>query len=349
LFFSKDLGYDKEYIVSVQLPRDWSDAGVHRMESYRDEFAKMPQASAVSLTWSVPDGVGSGNTQLFADGQDSSQAISYESVVADKNYLNTFKIPLKAGRTFEQPADSFNIVINQSAVKTMGLKDDADAIGRRLFYAPGAPFTVIGVIGDFHFGSMKDKIKPMIITNVNFNKIYRLMCFKLKPGNISGSMASIQKKWLALMPGSSFEYLFMDDSLNRLYKSEIQLKKASQVATVLALIIVVLGIIGLVSLSIQKRIKEIGIRKVLGASVANIASLFMKDFLPVIFIGGFIAIPIAWYIMQKWLNDYTYRITMTAQPFVISIFALGLITSILIILQISKAALQSPVKSLRTE
>src|ERR1700750_2302533 len=98
----------------------------------------------------------------------------------------------------------------------------------------------------------------------------------------------------------------MDQSLDRLYKSEIQLKKASQVATVLALVIVVLGIIGLVSLSIQKRIKEIGIRKVLGASVANIASLFMKDFLPVIFIGGFIAIPIAWCIMQQWLNDYTY-------------------------------------------
>ncbi|MFT3911720.1 MAG: ABC transporter permease [Ferruginibacter sp.] len=349
LFFSKDLGYDKEYIVSVQLPRDWSDAGVHRMESYRDEFEKMPQVSAASLTWSVPDGRGSGNTMLFADGQDSSQAIAYESVIADKNYLNTFKIPLKAGRTFEQPSDSFNIVINESAAKTMGLKDNADAIGRRLFLSPGFPLTIIGVIGDFHFGSMRDKIKPMVITNVNFNKIYRLMCFKLKPGNISESMASIQKKWLTLMPGSSFEYLFMDESLNNLYKSEIQLKKASQVATVLALIIVVLGIIGLVSLSIQKRIKEIGIRKVLGASVTNIASLFMKDFLPVIFIGGFIAIPIAWFIMQKWLNDYTYRITITAQPFVISIVALGLITSVLIVLQISKAALQNPVKSLRTE
>lgn len=151
------------------------------------------------------------------------------------------------------------------------------------------------------------------------------------------------------MPGTSFEYKFMDDSLKFLYRSEIQLKKASQVATALALIIVVLGIIGLISLSIQKRTKEIGIRKVLGASVTNITSLFMKDFLPVIFISGLIAVPVTWYLMNNWLKDYTYRIAVTAQPFVVSIIALGLITSVVIILQIAKVALASPVKSLRTE
>ncbi|MEO7523604.1 MAG: ABC transporter permease [Ferruginibacter sp.] len=349
LFFSKDLGYDKEFVVSVQLPRDWSDAGVQRMESFRDEFAGMPQVSTASLTWSVPDGTGSGTTMLFADGQDLSQAIPYESVIADKNYLSMFKIPVKSGRAFEPLSDSSNIVINQSAVKTLGLEADEDAIGKRLYYAPDAAFTVIAVMGDFHFGSMKQKIKPMILTDVNFNKVYRLMCFKLKPGNIAETMAALHKKWLVLMPGSSFEYLFMDDSLNRLYKSEIQLKKASEVATLLALIIVTLGIIGLVSLSIQQRIKEIGIRKVLGASVTNIGSLFMKEFLPVLIIAALIAIPFAWFMMQHWLKDYNYRITITAQPFVISIFSLGLITSLLIIFQVSKAALQNPVKSLRTE
>ena len=349
LFFSKDLGYDKNYVVSVQLPRDWTAAGVQHMQTVRDDFARLPEVSAATLTWSVPDGQGSGTTPLYAEGKDSSEAIQYESLIADEKYLDAFKIPLNAGRNFLQPADSLNVLINESAVKSLGLQNADEAIGRRLFFSSDFSVTVIGVISDFHFGSMKDKIRPMVITHVDLNKVYRLLCFKLKSGNIAASMEKIQKKWASLLPGTSFEYKFMDESLQQLYRSEIQLKKASQVATALALIIVVLGIIGLISLSIQKRTKEIGIRKVLGASVSNIASLFMKDFLPVILVAGIISIPVSWYIMQHWLNDYNYRIAITAAPFAISIIALGLITVLLIIVQISKAVLANPVKSLRTE
>jgi ABC-type antimicrobial peptide transport system permease subunit len=349
LFFSKDLGYDKEYIVSVQLPRDWTAQGVRHMQMVRDEFEKMPEVGSASITWSVPDGKGSGTLPLYATGQDSSQSFPYESLIADEKYLSVFKIPLLAGRTFQQPGDSLNVVINESAVRSLGLKNAEQAIGNRLYFSPDFSLNVIGVISDFHFGSMKDKIRPMVINHVGLNKLYRLLCFKLKPGNIGESMGSLQKKWAALMPGSSFEYKFMDDSLNQLYRSEIQLKKASQVATALALIVVLLGIIGMISLSIQKRTKEIGIRKILGATLANISSLFMKDFLPVIFISGIISIPISWYLMNSWLNDYSYRIAITAWPFVIAVTGLGLITSLIILLQISKAALANPVKSLRTE
>lgn len=349
LFFSNDLGYDKEYVVSVQLPRDWTAQGVQHMQSIRNEFERMPEVSEASITWSVPDGAGSGTTSLYAEGRDSAQAFPYESLFADEKYLSVFKIPLLAGRSFVQESDSLNVVINESAVKTLGVKSAGEAIGKRLYFSAGQSLNIIGVARDFHFGSMKDRIRPMVITHVSFNKLYRLLCFKLKPGNVSESMTGLRKKWATLMPGTSFEYKFMDESLKFLYRSEIQLKKASQVATALALIIVVLGIIGLVSLSIQKRTREIGIRKVLGASLANIASLFMKDFMPVIFISGLIAVPVSWYLMNNWLNDYTYRISITATPFIASIIALGLITSLVILLQISKAALANPVKSLRTE
>ncbi|MEO6252368.1 MAG: ABC transporter permease [Ferruginibacter sp.] len=348
LFFSKDLGYDKEYIVSVQLPRDWTAQGVKHVQTIRDQFTKMPEVSAASVTWTVPDGKGSGTMPLYTEGKDSTQSIPYESLIADEQYLDVFKIPLLAGRTFENPSDSQNIVINRSALVPMGLKNAQDAIGKRLYLAADLPLNIIGVTGDFHFGSMKDRIRPMVITHVDLNKVYRLLCFKLRPGNIGTAMDNLQKKWSALMPGTSFDYKFMDESLKNLYRSEIQLKKASQVATALALIIVVLGIIGLISLSIQKRSKEIGIRKVLGASVANISLLFIKDLLPVMIAGALISIPIAWYLMRNWLNDYTYRIPITAAPFVVSILALGLITSIIILLQISKAALANPVKTLRT-
>lgn len=151
------------------------------------------------------------------------------------------------------------------------------------------------------------------------------------------------------MPGSSFEYLFMDESLQRLYKTEIQLKKASQVATILALVIVVLGIIGLVSLSIQKRMKEIGIRKILGASVTHIAFLFLKDFLPAVLISIVMAIPVSWYLMHQWLNSYAYRVSITATPFMVTIFALGLLTVMLILLQVVSNTLRNPVTDLKSE
>lgn len=185
--------------------------------------------------------------------------------------------------------------------------------------------------------------------NVGVAPNYRYLSFKLKPGNISASVDAIQKKWAALLPGSAFEYSFMDDTLKKLYTTELQLKKAAYAATFLSLIIVLLGVLGLVSLSIQKRVKEIGVRKVLGASSSNIAMLFLKEFIAVIIIAGAIACPVAWYIMKGWLNNYAYRIPLTPLPFVIAVAGLALITTILIALQTIKAGAQNPVKSLRTE
>ena len=166
---------------------------------------------------------------------------------------------------------------------------------------------------------------------------------------MNNAIESLQKKLSVLLPGAAFEYRFMDDRLKKLYKTEIQLKQASYIATALTVIIVLLGVLGLVSLSIEKRRKEIGIRKVLGSSVAGIIALFMKEFLLIILFAGFIACPLAYMIIQKWLNGYAYRIDITAQPFFFSMSILGLITALLIILQSVKAAVSNPVKSLRSE
>jgi len=151
------------------------------------------------------------------------------------------------------------------------------------------------------------------------------------------------------MPGAPFEYNFMDDALKKLYATELQLKKAAYIATFLAVIIVLLGVLGLISLSIQKRTKEIGIRKVLGSSVTGITNLFLKDFLGVVIIAGVVACPLAYLIMQKWLSDYAYKINISFVPFIASIALLTIITGFLIVLQTIKAAFASPVKSLRSE
>lgn len=151
------------------------------------------------------------------------------------------------------------------------------------------------------------------------------------------------------MPGSSFEYNFMDDTLKKLYATEIQLQKAAYAATILSLIIVLLGVLGLVSLSIHKRIKEIGIRKVLGASVQGIVLLFVKEFILIIMGAALIAFPMAYLVMNKWLNNYAYHISISAQPFLLAMLILGTVTLMLIGLQTLKAAFSNPVKALRTE
>lgn len=349
LFFSRNLGYDKEFVISAQVPRDWSEKGVQHMKSVRNQFALMPEVSSVALSWSVPDNNAAGSVMLYREGKDSTQAVAHEVIHTDEKYLDVFNIPLRAGRFYQQSADSINLVINETAARSLGWKSADDALGKRLLLPGNFPVTVTGVVKDFHFGSMKNQITPIMFMHVDLSNVYRLLCFKVKPGNMGKSVEALQKKWSQLLPGSAFEYRFMDESLKKMYQTEIQLQKASQVATGLSLIIVILGIIGLISLSIQKRIKEIGIRKILGASASNITSLFLKDFLPVIMISGIIAIPVAWLIMQSWLNDYTYRITITPTPFLVSFFILGFLTTLIISLQTVKSAVENPVKNLRSE
>ncbi len=354
LFFSKDIGFNKDYIVSAQLPRDWTAQGVIKTEEMRKQFAAMPQVVNATLSFTVPDGNSSGSASLYKAGADSTTAVASEQIVTDEYYASTFGIPMAAGKFFGAPGaitDPFTIVINQAQAKAFGWNNAEDAVGKQLKFQGGGGqvFTITGVTKDFHFGSMQKPIQPLTFLHVTLANIYRNFSFKIRPGSIGNSIDALQKKWSALMPGVPFEYTFMDDALAKLYTSEIQLKKASYTATVLALIIVLLGVLGLISLSVQKRTKEIGIRKVLGSSVAGIMSLFMKEFLAVIIIAGVVACPLAYLIMNKWLQEYAYRIPITAGPFVISIMILGFITAVLIGVQTIKAALANPVKSLRTE
>lgn len=348
-FFGRSLGYNKDYVVSAQLPRDWTEAGVQRMQAIRNEFASLPGVKNVSLSWQMMNGWDIGKLPLFTKGKDATQAIATQSMVTDENYAATYALSMKAGRFFTGETDSLAIVLNETAAKAFGWPNTGEAIGKQVVMPGNRALTVIGVIKDFHFGSMQEKIQPISFLHVDLYNVYRYFSFKLKPGNVAASLQALKRKWSALLPGTPFDYTFMDDALAKLYQSEIQLKKAAQAATILALIIAMLGVVGLISVSVQKRTREIGIRKVLGASQRGIISLFLKEFLPVLLIGGCISIPVAWYFMQGWLNDYAYRGPLTLQPFLISIGLLGFITTFVISIQIAKASAANPVKNLRTE
>lgn len=350
-FFNKDLGYNKEYIVTAQLPRDWTPQGIQKVHSIRKQFDGIPEVLATSVSYEVPDGNNSGAFPVFQYGSDSSTAVPAQLLVTDEAYEKTYGMHMLAGNYFTLlPGDTFKVVVNETCIRSLGFKKPEEAIGKQLrIQGDMTPWTIAGVINDFHFGSMQQKIRPVFIMNQLANPVYRFISIKLKPGNVAGNLAALQRQWSKLMPTAPFEYSFIDDKLAALYKQELQLKKASYAATVLALVIVFLGVIGLVALSIQKRIKEIGIRKVLGSSASGIIQLFVKEFLIVMCIALMITCPVVYILMQKWLDDYAYRIVLNAWPFITGITVLGGITILLIGMQTIKTALMNPVKSLRAE
>lgn len=349
LFFSSNLGYSKDFVVSAQVPRDWTPEGTKRMEGLRNQFAGMPEVKGVSLSYEIPNGNNLGSMNIYRASADSTTAVTSFMLTTDEHYANTYGIGMAGGRFFHDPgmqADPGKVVINETLAKSLGWKTPADAVGQQVRIQNGSNMlTVAGVTKDFHFSSMQEAVQPIVFLHVSSGNIFRYFSFKLK-GN---DLAAVQAKWAALMPGAPFEYTFMDDTLARIYQTEIQLKQAAYAATILALIIVLLGVTGMISLSIRKRTKEIGIRKVLGSSVSGIVALFVKEFMLVIAVAGLIAAPVAYLIMQRWLDDYAYRVDITATPFVITIVLLAVITTVLIILQTVKAALANPIRSLRTE
>jgi ABC-type antimicrobial peptide transport system permease subunit len=323
------------------------------METVRQQLASMPQVSNATLSFEIPNGMNGGSLQLYKAGSDSTQAITSQQLTTDNQYAATYSIHMKAGQFFTPaytPSDSTKIVINETESTALGWRNPQEAIGKQVrIYGFQSTLTISGVTADFNFDSMQNRIQPITFINVHFNTIYRFFSLKLRPGNIGNSIAAVQKQWAALLPGAPFEYNFMDDALKQLYKTELQLKRAAYIATAVAIVIVLLGVVGLVSLSIQKRTKEIGIRKVVGAPVPGIIGLFIKEFVPVIGLAGLVACAPAWWLMRQWLNGYAYRVPLTALPFIGAVALLGIVTALLITAQTLKAAYANPVKSLRTE
>jgi ABC-type antimicrobial peptide transport system permease subunit len=355
LFFSDRLGYNKEYIVAAQLPRDWSPKGVQRLQTMHTAFLNTAGVKDMTLSYEIPNGMNGGNRGAFREGGDSTRAVVAQMLVTDEHYAATYGIPLAAGVYFHGAGesavqDSLRVVINETAAKGFGWKIPGDAVGQRIrLFGDPQPYTISGIVKDFHFDAMGQPIQPEIFAPVSRFVTYRYFSFKLKPGNIGATMAALQRQWSTLLPGAAFEYKFMDEYLQSIYTNEMHLKKAASSATVIALVIVLLGIAGLLSLSIQKRMKEIAIRKVVGASVTGILRLFLREYLPLLGIAGLVAAPVAYLVMQRWLEGYATRITITPWPFMIAILSLALVIGVLVVLQTARAAMANPVKSLKAE
>lgn len=350
-FFGRGLGYDQAYVVSSQVPRDWSPAGVRKLEHIRRVFADLPSVEAVSLSHEIPNGNNGGQPMVYKNGSDSTGAVAMQALITDEHYLNTYRIRLSAGQFFEgQPSDSLRVVLNERAVRVLGYSAPEAVVGRQLRMGGDSRlFTVTGVTHDFHFASMQQAIQPMLFFSVKGVPLYRYLSFKMRPGDVAHEIEQIQQRWTTLLPGSSFEYTFMDDTLRKLYQTELQLEKAGYVATSIALIIVLLGVVGMISLAVTRRTKEVGIRKVLGASSVTIIGLFLKEYVWVILLANVVAWPLAYWLASDWLANYAYQMSISWQPFALVGLGLAVLMGLVVSFQSVKAALTNPVKSLRSE
>ncbi len=350
-FFNKDLGYDKEQVMIISsLPRNWDSAGVVRMEDIKTQLLQLPEVKYASLSYDIPNGSG-GNINVYT--QNSSNFISMLFLAADNDYIKVYNIQTKEGKFLNDLNNNLTpgqVVLNETAVKALGW---TTAVGKTIHLGAsnGLTLTVVGVVKDFYYESLQHAIDPLIIANLNepFTRAYRYYSIKLSTSNIDRSINVLRDKWKTFFPEAGFEYVFMDDQFQALYQSELQLKKAANIATALNLIIVFLGIYGVVSFSLSKRTKEIAVRKVIGASARNIIFLFIKDYALLILIANLIAWPVAYSIINKWLDNYAYRIQQNIFIYLIVCAFIFISAFVLITLQCFKTANSNPVNSLRSE
>ncbi|MNY09397.1 Macrolide export ATP-binding/permease protein MacB [compost metagenome] len=265
----------------------------------------------------------------------------------DADYFKTFDLKLIAGRGFAQSDTINEYVINETLMHKLGVTDAKTIIGKSVKLGSRRALPIVGVVKDFKINSLREAIKPLLISTRK--SVYRSLVVKLNTSEISKAKVAIEQKWNKYNPEYAFTSTFFDENIARFYQQEEQLSKLYKIFAGLAIFISCLGLYGLVSFMAVQRTKEVGIRKVLGASVGNIVYLFSKEFTVLIVIAFIIAAPVAYYVMHNWLNNFVFRVNIGVGVFAMSILISLTVAWLTVGYKAVKAALANPVKSLRTE
>jgi len=336
---SKQLGYDKDHVLSFNM----INMNKH-FDAVREDLMKQPGISGV--TWASSNIINiqdqTGNNSW--DGKEPGETLMLTPLDVDKDFISFFKMQLTSGSGFTGSViDSAHFILNETAVKAARLEDP---IGKK-FKLRQTEGTIIGVVKDFHFATMKEKIKPAIFY---YHPGERGSVYVKTTGkDVPKAIAAAEKEWKKYNPGFPFDYSFLDDNFNKLYKSEQQTGLLFNIFSTIAIFISCLGLFGLAAYTAQVRTREIGVRKVLGATISGIIQLLAMDFIKLVIIAIVIAIPVSWYVMNKWLQDFAYKINIGWTVFVSAGFIAVGIAVVTISFQSIKAAIANPIKSLRTE
>ena len=347
---SRKIGYNRDQVLVLH--NAWYlDKQIH---TFRNELLNIPGVENATISGDLPTGINFDNEGWFRDAvMDPAKAVVLTNFFVDDNYIPTLGMEMAKGRNFSKdfPSDSTGIILNEAAVKVLGFKDPL----KETLYRPdfrnstlngSVAFHVVGVVKDFNFSSMHENVGPLVI---NSGENWGSIAVRVHTKNISSVINSIQNRWNTSTSGQPFSYTFMDDDFNKVYTAEQQTGKLFVTFAVFAIFIGCLGLFGLVTYAAEQRTKEIGVRKVLGASVSGIVTMLSKDFAKLVLIASIIAFPVAWWAMHTWLQSFAYRVNISWWIFVVAGLAAVLIALTTVSLQAIKAAVANPVKSLRTE
>jgi putative ABC transport system permease protein len=354
---NRSLGFDKNHLIYMQLRSEgnlWEQYDAQKIwskyKTLRNELSQNPNILEVSSATCLPFGwMGDEFGQLDWEGKDPEHQISMNHMAVDSHFFKTFQLEMMEGRFFsdEFPSDTQNFILNEAAVKATGLESPK---GKR-FRLLKKTGEIIGVIKNFHFAPLHDEIEPLVLHLMPYQYwMYRNYVFaRISSDNVSQTIASLKKMWDKAIPEYPFEFHFLDDTIDARYRSEQRLEMILRIFTILAISISCFGLFGLISFTAEQRTKEIGIRKVLGASVGNVIRLLTKEFVVLVIWANLIAWPAAYIVMTKWLENFAYRTDIGLTTFLFSGIAALTIAVLTVGVQSIKAALANPVNSLRYE
>ena len=350
----QNLGFNLSQVLLVKPPEltNWDSTFIDRENTFTEELKRIPNVVGASTSWNRVGGETGRSFNVRRSDQDATTKLTMRHTAISLGYLDIYQIKVVAGRDFAitdfNPnfGKVHNLLINESAVKLLGYASPADAIGKSMMRGD-RKWDIIGVINDYHQKSLRYPIEATMLFPAYGTNSY--ISVKVKPQNLAGTIAAIKQQYDTFFPGNLFDYSFADERFNAQYRNDQLFGKVFALFSGFAIFIASLGLLGLSLFATIQRTKEIGVRKVLGASVSNIVVLLSKDFIRLVIIAFIIAAPVAWFIMHSWLQDFAYRINISWWIFLLAGLLAVFIALATISFQAIKAAMANPVKSLRTE
>ncbi|MBS1564037.1 MAG: ABC transporter permease, partial [Bacteroidetes bacterium] len=343
LFKNTEMGFTKDAIVITSLPSD--SISRTKTNALRAELLSQPAIKNLSYSYTPPSSGQAWSSDFNFDHSPTPTPFEPSLKWADANYISTYDLTLVAGRNYTETDTVREFLVNESVVGNLGLKSPSDILGKELnFWGGVLKGPVVGVVKDFHDNSLRDPISPIVMACRKIN--YGTIGVRIDMAQSKQALAALEKTWNKYFPDYLYEYKFLDESIAGYYKQETQLSKLYTAFAAIAIFISCLGLYGLVSFMAVQRTREVGIRKVLGASIANILYLFSKEFTVLIGIAFVIAAPVAWYIMHQWLDNFALKVSLGAGFFALAIIGSLLVAWITVGYKAFGAAMANPVKSL---
>jgi putative ABC transport system permease protein len=338
-----DTGYKKEGVYTFTMDTEYKN----RFDAFKNKLKEIPEVQSVSFSNDEPSSQNNWQSNFAYDNAAKDADFNVDMKFADSDFFETYGLKIVAGNIYSSTDTLKKFVVNETLLKKLGVKNPETAIGKTIRVGGWEPFPIVAVIKDFQVGSAKDEISPVLATIAP--KFYWKGGVKVSSGNLSATVKKIAETYSDVFPEVVFNGSFYEETLNNYYKEEQQLGLLYRIASILAIFISCLGIFGLATFVAEQRIKEIGIRKVLGATILNITGLLSKDFLKLVVVSMVIAFPVAYYFMNAWLQDFKFRTDIQWWYFVVVGILALIITLLSVSYQSTRAALMNPVKSLKTE